>query len=148
MTDQQPRQRGGGCRCGAIRYLAEGDPLWVAHCHCESCRRATGTALVTYAGYAHSQVTFTEGRPAGYASSPGVVRSFCATCGTPIAYQGDRWSEEIHLLLCTLDDPESLEPQGHVYVAEQLRWLKLADGLPRHAGTSSQADSPDPGSTA
>ena len=136
MNGEKPRQRRGGCRCGAIRYLAEGDPLWVAHCHCESCRRTTGTALVTYAGYDRDRVSFTEGRPAGYASSPGVTRSFCGICGTPLAYEGARWPDEIHLLLCTLDDPESLEPQGHVYTAEQLRWLKLADGLPRHAGTS------------
>ena len=148
MTGQEARQRSGGCHCGAIRYRAEGEPLWVAHCHCESCRRTTGTALVTYAGYARARVTFTAGQPAGYASSPGVVRSFCATCGTPIAYEGARWPEEIHLLLCTLDAPDSLEPQGHVYVAEQLPWLKLADGLPRHAGSSSGGASPDPDPTA
>ncbi len=138
MTGQTARQRSGGCLCGAIRYLAEGEPLWVAHCHCKSCRRTTGTALVTYAGYARGQVTFASGAPARYASSPGVTRSFCGTCGTPIAYEGKRWPEEIHLLLCTLDEPEGLEPLGHVYVAEQLPWLKLADGLPRHAGSSSE----------
>ncbi len=148
MTGQKHGRRSGGCLCGAIRYLAEGVPLWVAHCHCESCRRTTGTAIVTYAGYTRGQVTFTEGRPASYASSPGVTRSFCGACGTPIAYEGPRWPEEIHLFVCTLDEPESLEPQGHVYTAEQLSWLKLDDGLPRHAGSSSDGDSPDPGSTA
>ncbi len=145
MTGQEARTRSGGCLCGAIRYLAEGAPLWVAHCHCASCRRATGTAIVTYAGYDRSKVSLTEGRPAGYASSPGVTRSFCGSCGTPIAYESDRWPNEIHLMLCTLDEPESLEPQGHVYVAEQIEWLKLADDLPRHAGTSSDGDASGPG---
>ena len=61
-----------------------------------------------------------------------------------LARQTDRWPEEIHLMLCTLDEPESLEPQGHVYVAEQIEWLKLADDLPRYAGASSDGDASDP----
>ena len=130
-------QRSGGCLCGAVRYLAEGAPLWSAHCHCRSCRRATGSAMATYVGYLRPQVRQTGAEPASYASSPGVVRRFCGRCGTPVSYEGERWPDQIHLFLCTFDEPESVQPEGHVYTAEQLSWLKLEDGLPRHAGTTS-----------
>ena len=66
--------RRGGCQCGQIRFEAEGAPIWVAHCHCADCRRATASALATYAGFHKDRVRFTAGQPADYHSSPGVTR--------------------------------------------------------------------------
>ena len=129
-------ERSGGCQCGRIRFEARGEPIWVAHCHCTDCRRATASALATYAGFDKDRVRFTAGRPAGYHSSPGVTRRFCADCGTPISFESERWPEEIHLFVCAFDDPESFEPRAHVYTAEQLSWLHLGDDLPRHQKTS------------
>ena len=120
----------GGCACGAVRCRAAGKPKWVAHCHCRDCRRNTGTALVTWAGFPAERFAF-EGAPQAFHSSPGVVRRFCAACGTPLTYESARWPGEIHLLVGTLDDPAALTPAAHVYVAHQVPWLKLADGLPR-----------------
>ncbi|MDH3790857.1 MAG: GFA family protein [Rhodospirillales bacterium] len=131
---------GGGCLCGAVRFTAAGPALWVAHCHCASCRKATASAMATYAGFPRERVDFTKGTPASYGSSPGVTRGFCAHCGTPLSYESARWPGEIHLFLCTFDDPGALSPQAHVFVEEQLAWLHLDDGLPRYPTTS--ADGP------
>jgi hypothetical protein len=94
--------------------------------------------MASYAGYPREQVVFTKGAPALYRSSPGVTRSFCAGCGTPLSYENERWTGEIHLFVCTLDEPTALAPQAHVHVAEQLAWLHLADGLPRYARTADE----------
>jgi len=140
MAGQESRERKGGCLCGAVRFSARGTPLWSAHCHCHSCRKATASAMATYVGYLRTQVVQTGAEPASHRSSPGVVRRFCGTCGTPISYEGERWPDQVHLFLCTFDEPESIRPEGHVYTDEQLSWLKLSDGLPRHAGTTSGDD--------
>lgn len=126
----------GGCQCGRVRFEAQGKPKWVAHCHCADCRRATASALATYAGFEKEKVRFVAGQPAGYQSSPGVTRRFCPHCGTPISYEGERWPTEIHLFVCAFDDPAAFEPTAHVYVSEQLPWLHLADGLARHQKSS------------
>jgi hypothetical protein len=125
----------GGCLCGAVRFQADGPPKWVAHCHCGSCRRATGAAMTTYAGFARGQVRIVKGAPKGFASSPGVTRRFCPACGTPLSYEGERWPDEIHLFATTFDDPASFRPQAHVYVAEGMPWLRIHDTLPRYAKT-------------
>jgi hypothetical protein len=121
----------GGCLCGAVRYRVEGPPIWSAHCHCQDCRRASGAPFVTYASFAPARLHWTKGKPTGFASSPGVIRSFCGKCGSPLAYEGERWPGEIHIHVGTLDHPEAIRPQAHAYTAHQLSWLKLADGLPQ-----------------
>jgi hypothetical protein len=108
-----------------------GEPLWVAHCHCESCRRATSAAFATYAGFRRENFEITAGEPAQYHSSPGVTRRFCPGCGSPLTYEGARWPDEVHILVCSLDDPATFQPTAHVQVNEQLPWLHFADGLPR-----------------
>lgn len=126
----------GGCRCGKIRFTATGAPLWVAHCHCADCRRATGSPMTTYTGYKIDKFAYTAGMPKRFASSAGVTRSFCGECGTPLTYEGVRWPGEMHVFVGTFDDPARFTPQAHVYVAEQIPWLKLSDDLPRFAKTA------------
>jgi hypothetical protein len=129
--DEDVPLHSGGCACGAIRYRATGEPKWAAHCHCRDCRKITGTALTTYAGFAVERFAFAAGTPQAYHSSPGVTRRFCGRCGTPLTFEGARWPGEVHVLVGTLDDPGAMAPAAHVYVAHQMPWLRLADGLPR-----------------
>jgi hypothetical protein len=124
-------ERSGRCLCGAVRFQAHGEPKWVAHCHCESCRRATSAAFATYAGYPAQAVEWTAQAPRVFASSPGVLRSFCGNCGSPMSFAGERWPGEIHLFAASFDTPEGLVPQMHVYIEEQLPWVHLDDGLER-----------------
>jgi hypothetical protein len=39
----------------------------------------------------------------------------------------------IWLLIGTLDEPETVTPDFHMFTNEQISWIKLDDGLPRHA---------------
>ena len=128
--------RTGRCLCRAVTFIARGEPRWVAHCHCESCRRATSSAIATYAGYTTSAVEWTGEQPAAYRSSPGVIRRFCRSCGSPMSFEGERWPNEIHLFVPSFDAPETFQPRCHVHVEEQLRWLHLADQLPRYPKTA------------
>ncbi|WP_342361129.1 GFA family protein [Terrarubrum flagellatum] len=131
-----PTERTGRCLCGAVHFVARGEPKWVAHCHCESCRRATSAAFATYAGYLVEAVEWSGEKPAAYNSSPGVTRSFCPRCGSPVSFTGERWPDEVHLFLPSFEEPNSLAPKGHVYCETQLSWIHLDDGLPRFAKTA------------
>jgi hypothetical protein len=82
--------RAGGYLCSGVRYDAEGDPLWVAHCHCTSCRKASGAPIITWAGYKPNAIDWTEVDPKQSSSSEGVLRRFCSDCGTPLTYESTR----------------------------------------------------------
>jgi hypothetical protein len=132
---QTEEKRTGGCRCGGVRYELRGKPLWVAHCHCSDCRRSTGAPFLTWSGWRPEAVSWTTIAPAPYRSSQGVTRSFCPACGTPIAFTGERWPNEIHVLVGTLDDPGSVEPRAHTYWSEKLSFIHIADKLKKFAKT-------------
>ena len=123
----------GGCMCGAVRYEARGEPIVVTHCHCNSCRRHTGALLVTLVSFAAEQVRFTAGARKIYPSSPGVKRAFCGDCGTTLTWESDPAGEAlIEFHIGTLDAPEALPAQLHVFHGERLAWFDTADHLPRY----------------
>lgn len=121
--------REGGCLCGGVRFIAAGAPDLVAHCHCTSCRKATGAAFATFADYRRDHVDFSGGELAEYASSPGVKRLFCRACGSAIAYMGENRSGEIHLHAGAFDAPETLAGDGQTIDEEnvegRLHWVNL-----------------------
>jgi hypothetical protein len=123
----------GGCFCGALRYRVTGDPVVVCHCHCLHCRRISGAAFVTWAEFRTKDFAFTQGTPAEFQSRPGVTRTFCAQCGTPVTYRNANTPRQVDLTACSLDRPEKLEPGDHLFCDRLLPWIHLDDGLPRHS---------------
>ena len=119
----------GRCLCGDVTWRADAAPLWQAHCHCESCRRATSAAFASFLGVAEGSFVWTGRPPATFASSPRVWRDFCPRCGAPMAYRAARFPGEVHLYAASLIDPTGYAPSVHVHTAERLPWVHLADGL-------------------
>jgi hypothetical protein len=136
--DRTARQ--GRCHCGAVHFTAMGEPLFVVLCHCESCRRSTGGAVVACCGFRREDVAFAGATPTYYSSSPGVRRGFCVRCGTSLTFESTRWPDDVHLMVGNFDAPESFTPQCHVFAAERMPWLHFADGLPRYRTTPSAGD--------
>ena len=125
----------GRCLCGQIRYRF-GAVAWCAHCHCDSCRRATSSPMTSFFGVPRDKFTLLSGKPALFQSSPGVDRWFCPDCGSPIAYDAEADQANIHLYVASADRPADFTPQKHVFVGKKLPWLTLDDHLPQFAGSS------------
>jgi hypothetical protein len=123
----------GGCLCGAVRYRAWGKAYGITHCHCQTCRRASGAPFVTWAGFDADKFSFTRGEPNRYASSMQVVRTFCGHCGTPLTYRRSDLPNSVDVTLGSMDAPERLTPEDHTWSESRLPWIKLADHLPVYA---------------
>lgn len=128
----------GRCLCGTVTYQYTGPENWRGHCHCDDCRRATSSPFTTYFGVPLDAFEWTGTKPGVYASSPGVERSFCDACGSPMAFQSERFGAEIHLFAATLLNSNSFIPQFHVYCREMVRWASMTDGLPKYPRTVSE----------
>ena len=120
----------GGCLCGAVRYSAEGTPHDIVHCHCTRCRRSVGAPFVTWASFRAAGFVFTGADPANHWSTPRVCRTFCKRCGTSLTNRNPSQPDEIVVNAATLDEPDRIVPEQHIWTSERLSWVALADDLP------------------
>jgi len=117
----------GGCLCGAIRFIATGQPKGVYWCHCQSCRRHSGAPVSVFVAFEHAAYTVTKGEITKFDSSPGRTRrGFCAKCGSTLTCESARLSTETHFHVGAFDDAARLQPTRHVFPGERLPWLHIS----------------------
>ncbi len=133
----------GGCLCGDVRYRATGDALWVVHCHCRWCQQVSGAAFLTCVGFRSEDLEWVKGAPTIYQSSAEVERGFCARCGSTLSFARSG-KGETDVFVGTLDNPQDVAPEAHIFTDHQLSWLHLDDGLPRHGRFPPGADDREP----
>ena len=124
----------GGCLCENVRYKTNAEPLWLCHCHCNRCRKHTGSPIATYVGFPAGTVTWLAAEPTRYRSSADVERSFCAVCGSAIGFHR---VHETSLVVGSFDAPEALPVvdiwTGHVWFKDHISWFDTADDWRRFA---------------
>jgi hypothetical protein len=124
----------GRCLCKAVSFEIDTPIKACVNCHCESCRRQCSAPMTTYIGVPDTQWRWTGKAPKVYHSSPGVERTFCENCGTPLSFRSEKLSGFMHLYFAAMEEPEKFEPELHVTYEEKLSWLNIGDGLPKRNG--------------
>ena len=124
----------GGCFCGALRYEAVEPFSHGVNCHCSMCRRTTGAPFVAWFSVPRSGFRLLQGQGTRFHSSAKGRRTFCPRCGTQLTFEEEGRNDEIDITTCSLDHPERLPPQRHIYTDSKLGWIKLNDGLPEISG--------------
>ena len=124
--------RTGRCLCGKSTYAIEGDPVIVAHCHCEDCQRLSGAGHTTGAMFPESGVRM-NGPIASFelVSEAGnqVTRLFCATCGSPLFGKNSAMPGFITATAGTLDRSEELSPQVAIFARNRRPWDAMDSAL-------------------
>lgn len=123
----------GGCACGDVRYACSEAPRLVGHCHCEDCRRSSGTGHTTHvivdeAAFQLTGVVTTFERVGD--SGEAVTRSFCPRCGSPILARYAVREGLVHIRASSVDDASLLAPGLIVYASRQLEWDVMDPSLP------------------
>lgn len=111
----EPTIRAGGCLCGAVRYTVAGGPLRSGLCHCQDCRKASGSHFIPFAVWPASAFQCTDELKT-FAN-----RSFCPACGGHIAWLRN---DEAEILLGSLDDaPTEIVPEYELWVSRREGWV-------------------------
>ena len=108
----------------------------VIYCHCRDCRKSSGAPVSLFAGYGSERVETEQGTPKVYESSPGVLRSFCGDCGTPLSYEDERLPGEVYVMVGVFDEPEPFEPEAHDWVSQKPEWFDIQKDLSRYQKSS------------
>lgn len=122
----------GGCYCRAVRYEIDSTPFDRTLCHCGTCRRLSAAPAVAWFSVDKRGLRWVHGAPKNFESSPGVLRTFCGNCGTPLTYSKAATADVIDVSNCSLDEPGLVAPESHTWCNERLPWDNAVDGLPEY----------------
>jgi hypothetical protein len=126
----------GGCLCGAVRYIAEADPMSATVCPCRDCQKFTGSAFAALVRVTKEALTI-EGTLKKFSSIGGsgnpILRHFCPDCGSSIAEESAMRPDTIVLNVGTFDDPTVAKPGREVFRDDAVPWVEVHGGIPRFA---------------
>jgi hypothetical protein len=125
----------GGCTCRFVRYCMTSNPLFVHCCHCRWCQRETGTAFALNAMIEADRVQLMEGEvqivdtPSNSGKGQRIAR--CPNCLVAVwsNYAGAGHAVRF-VRVGSLDEPDRLPPDVHIFTASKQHWVQLPPGTP------------------
>ena len=129
----------GSCLCGGVKFEVAEAPDTLRYCHCESCKKLSGSIGTVNGRVASNAIRILEGKELLQTFHPaeGSAKTFCRTCGSNLFGGGWPDSETTSVRASALDDPFDARPSAHIFVRSVAVWETLPDdGLERFATTS------------
>jgi hypothetical protein len=125
----------GGCTCRDVRYEITGKPLFVHCCHCTWCQRETGSAFVINAMIESDRVKLASGQPevvnTPSNSGKGQKIARCPRCHIALWSNYGGGGDAVRFVrVGTLDDPNALPPDIHIFTSTKQAWVQLPEGTP------------------
>ncbi|HUP30163.1 MAG TPA: GFA family protein [Usitatibacter sp.] len=125
----------GGCDCGYVRYRLASPPMVVHCCHCRWCQRETGASFALNAMIEAERVELLGGEPevvdTPSASGKGQKIARCPRCRIAVWSNYAGAGELVRFVrVGTLDDPDALPPQIHIFTASKQPWVVIPAGMP------------------
>jgi hypothetical protein len=127
MSDQYS----GSCLCGAVRFVIEGDFERFYLCHCEYCRKDTGSAHAANLFSSSATLTWISGEASVRSFNlPGTrhAKSFCLVCGSALPMQ--QAGKRLVVPAGSLDSDIPIRPNGHIFVGSRAGWDHALEKLP------------------
>ncbi|HTT99670.1 MAG TPA: GFA family protein [Rhizomicrobium sp.] len=122
----------GGCLCGAVRYVAQGEPRFAGYCFCDDCRRQSGSGYIGFMGYDPGAIRITGAVLVhSHKLSDGRVadRNHCAVCWS-LVFGGIIGEADNHTIYAgSLDDPSRFKPTIAINARERAPWVVVPEGV-------------------
>jgi len=135
VIESTPFSADGGCDCRHVRYRMDSRPLFVHCCHCRWCQRESGASFALNAMIEADRVTLLAAQPelvdTPSASGSGQTIARCPKCRIAV------WSNYAgagplvrFIRVGTLDTPDLLPPDIHIFTASKQPWVVIPPGVP------------------
>ena len=122
----------GSCLCGEVRFEIEGEFERFYLCHCEYCRKDTGSA--------HAANLFSSAAALHWVSGEDKVRQFnlpatrhnkcfCSTCGSALPMMQMN-GQLLVVPAGSLDSEVLIRPNAHIFVSSKARWDDSLEKVP------------------
>ncbi len=135
LSDQITEPLDGGCACGGVRYRMTSNPMYVHCCHCRWCQRESGAAFAINALIESDRVVVLKGEPeivdTPTESGNGQKFARCPNCRIALWSNYSGAGDLIRFVrVGTLDNPDRVPPDIHIYTASKQPWVSLSADIP------------------
>lgn len=142
VTEQAPSPTpfplDGGCDCGSLRYRLVSAPLVVHCCHCRWCQRESGASFALNAMIESDRVHDLGAKPqivhTPTQSGKGQKIARCPSCRIAVwSHYAGSGPLTRFVRVGTLDHPDALPPDVHIFTSSKQPWVVLPAGTPAFA---------------
>lgn len=120
----------GHCLCGAVSFTAVGPFRPVVACHCDECRRFTGSYWNATAAMRENISIQGDEHLRWFALHEHARRGFCGQCGSSLFFDPVQ-RDYMAIGAGSLEKPTGLKQAVHIWAPEAGDYYDIADGLPQ-----------------
>lgn len=125
----------GQCHCGAVTFEVDAEPVRMAQCHCEACRRLTGTGHVVHAFFRREDVKI-SGTTKSHKSISDAgntrTRHFCPECGSRLFAENSKTPGALGIAVGAFDNSDWFKPEVILYYSQRPKWDTVDDNIEKH----------------
>ena len=129
----------GSCLCGSVNYKSNSDPLVIQNCHCDQCRKATGSVYLTNLFIKEENFEIT-GEVNNYAhlsdAGNNMTKYFCPKCGSQVFGKNSGRPGIIPIRAGTVNEKDIIKPIRNLFLKSKVPStpinsnLEACEGMP------------------
>ena len=129
----------GSCLCGSVNYKSNSDPLVIQNCHCDQCRKATGSVYLTNLFIKEENFEITgEVNNYTHLSDAGnnMIKYFCPKCGSQVFGKNSGRPGIITIRAGTVNEKDIIKPIRNLFLKSKVPStpinsnLEACEGMP------------------
>ena len=129
----------GSCLCGSVNYKSNSDPLVIQNCHCDQCRKATGSVYLTNLFIKEENFEITgEVNNYTHLSDAGnnMTKYFCPKCGSQVFGKNSGRPGIITIRSGTVNEKDIIKPIRNLFLKSKVPStpinsnLEACEGMP------------------
>ncbi|KAE9401006.1 hypothetical protein BT96DRAFT_919136 [Gymnopus androsaceus JB14] len=134
MTTVNDTIRDGSCLCRSVRFTIKGEPFHYLVCHCDNCKKASGSAFMTNVWFKEEAFTITAGQDVlkryqdtNTKTGKPLSRHFCSNCGSNLFLRISPdlpRSDVVIISNPAIDGGHVWKPRKESFPTERFSWIK------------------------
>lgn len=129
----------GSCLCGSVNYKSNSEPLVIQNCHCDQCRKATGSVYLTNLFIKEENFEITgEVNNYTHLSDAGnnMTKYFCPNCGSQVFGKNSGRPGIITIRAGTVNEKDIIKPIRNLFLKSKVPStpinsnLEACEGMP------------------
>src|ERR1700682_3226469 len=129
----------GSCLCGGVRFEIEKAAGPLELCHCNRCRKVSGSAFLAGLYVSSKDFRLIDGADLIATFEAPILRQpppyrtfFCNRCGSPVPNPHPQ-SDTVEIPAGLLDGDPQLKADKHIFVEVKAPWFEIRDNLPQYS---------------